>query len=252
MENIFQTNLAAQGTRWILMCVLVVAAIAAGWHYDQLSLACNVVIVAFVLIQGVAPYLALQASFMKDVEECRQDLKPFQSLSIGKLLEVAKMPSDGACSLTKLIIGMLSNRDRMTKSDALQFSLDLARRDWEAKAAPLETASDVAPMLGLGGSLVGLLSGLAAMAQSFNSADGLVMDTGLGTLMAGMSTMITTTIFGCLGALLMIGLASRSNKAIDRHIAELGMVGSLVLDDEYEDEPDDDDKTRLFKKVSQS
>ena len=131
----------------------------------------------------------------------------------------------------------------MSKQEAADLFLDVAEQNWNAELMPLTTSSEQAPLLGLGGSLVGMIGGISSLsgAISVNAADGMLP--GFLDLVNSMSTMITTTLAGCFGAFLLIGLSAIANSGLARHLAELRMIATLMIGDtdngDDEDENDD-------------
>ena len=168
--------------------------------------------------------LAGQGSLTLDVSRCGEEKGLLQRIAANLWQQIAADHGQGSGSLMRLTVALLREPPERRRS-ALREFIQLARCRWEAYLQLVETTAATATMLGLGGSLIGL----AAALQKMGAAEGVK------SLAPAMHLMVTTTVLGCAGAMLLIGLEARGRSALNSHLAELELWGGRLLDDHGDD-----------------
>ncbi|MCA9026707.1 MAG: MotA/TolQ/ExbB proton channel family protein [Planctomycetaceae bacterium] len=220
----FRQNPNRDSLRWMLTWVLLIVAITIGWFLEQLTPACLLAIGLFVIVQGLIPYYQFSGSLTLDVSRCGEEKGLLQRIAANLWQQIAADHGQGSGSLMRLTVALLREPPERRRS-ALREFIQLARCRWEAYLQLVETTAATATMLGLGGSLIGL----AAALQKMGAAEGVK------SLAPAMHLMVTTTVLGCAGAMLLIGLEARGRSALNSHLAELELWGGRLLDDHGDD-----------------
>lgn len=208
---------------WSSKCVAIAVTIIVGWMIGQLLIVSVLAILSFVATQGVRPSRSLAVAIADDASLCRDEKSELQRLGPDAFEYLDQIDTSDAGSLLRLLLAIRLTSDRTDTSEALDHLTRVAKQSWERQLAPIDLAAEQAPLMGLGGSLLGLATSLSG---------------GQGTdLMAGIGTMVCTTMAGCAGSFLLLGLASINRTSIDRHIAELRMTAAQLLgiDDQRND-----------------
>ena len=231
----FTRRVGRDARKWTAIWAMLIAAVMCGWVTGHLSLASMIVIGVFVIWQGLLPYGRFVRPLAGDIAACSEEKQIIQQLTQEKLDQLRSLNAPGSGSLLRLLQAMLQQQDPRRRQAALHQFLLVARRRWEALLEPVETAAGMAPMLGLGGSLIGMVDALRHLAN-------VGLQDGPGSLIEAMVTMASTTMAGCIGALLLIGLVELGRTALNTHLAELEMWGGQLLDQPLED----DDLYQLF------
>ena len=228
-----------EGMQWTFKSLFVALIIGIGWKTGYLQETCIGVIAAFVFLQGFLPYCRLAIRLNKDRHKCREEKIALQDFPVENAHRFAEIDARDAGSIFKLVAAIEANRDRMGKSEAANLFLGVAEQEWKSELRPVVTSAELSPFLGLGGSLIGMIAGIASLAAAMggNSADEML--TSLSPLFNSMSVMMTTTLTGCFGAFLLTGLAAIATNSIERHLADLRMIAGLMANDEEHDDSDD-------------
>jgi len=231
--EIFIQQLPSTGRKWMVQCATMAGVIGAGWVTGQLQFTCVAVIGTFVFSFGLVPFWSLAKSLKLDSQRCLDEKGVLQTSRIEVADKIARVNQADMGSVFLLLASIKNSEGRVGKRQAVKLFLEVAREQWLEMLSPVQIAAEQAPLLGLFGSLLGILSSLN------NSAGDISLE-------ASMATMVSTTIIGCAGAFLLIGLAARGGKAVDRHIAELEFLASLILSNFEENEEGNDEIESLF------
>jgi biopolymer transport protein ExbB/TolQ len=233
----FQGSLFREGRQWIAKCLLFVLIIVTGWLVDYLQTACVVAIGLFIVAQGILPFLAIAKDLQADRRQCREEKRVLQQSAASEAGRLLEIDVTEAGSIFKLLAAIKRAAGRVAQEEAAERFLAAMEQQWQERLRPLDDAAEQAPVLGFGGSLLGILSGLGSM-QTLGDAG----------FSAGVATMASTSLIGCVGALVQAGLASSAQAAVTRHLAELRVIAALLLgsDNENRQQRDDDGFQSIF------
>jgi len=132
--------------------------------------------------------------------------------------QLVTMDMSEAGTVLRMYAAIKASEGRMSKNETIDVFLAVERHRWQEQLISLDNAADQTPVLGLAGSLIGILGSLGAGAN-------------IEMLQQAMSVMISTTLLGCCGAVWLIRLHGIGQSAIDRHVAELEIIAKFMIDD---------------------
>lgn len=208
-----------EGSEWMAKCCGLIAAIACGWVMGELQLFCLVAIAAFVVVQGLIPFFRVTQRLAIDQGRCQFEVQELKTSGLELAERLPGLDRAEMGTVFRLAIAVQQSTGRTSKEEAATRFLDNDAESWQHAVSPLDNSSEQAPLLGLGGSLLGIL-------QSLNQLGDL--EGGLGALGEAMSTMVSTTLVGCGCALLLMGLAAIANNAVARHLTYLRRIAGLM------------------------
>lgn len=231
----------ADGAHWTAKCFLLAGAIFIGEMLGHLQATCIGVIVVFVGCQGLLPYFRFAGSLLRDKRKCHGEKQQLQDIDVEHTNQLSNIDASDAGSIFKLIAAIKASEERLSKTEASDRFLEVAEQRWEAQLTPIITSAEQSSGLGLGGSLLGLISGLKPLMTAMSGSDLDATQEAFGQMFAAMGIMVTTTLVGCAGALLLIGLAAIGTNAVKWHVADLRMVAGLMASDGPDSNEDETD-----------
>ncbi len=222
---------------WLILCAAFVAAAWAGIQSDQLFLTTLGLIFGFVLAQGVIPALILILELQGDAKKCRREESVFRTITLEELRNLPRRSRRRTGSLYALIYAVCFHASRITKSQAVESFLKVVAETYRARLERIQLSSEQAPLLGLAASMVGILLTLLHLGTAMQSQDQEVIRASFADAFSAFSVMVATTLAGCAGSFVVMGLASIADTAANRHLAELRLLGDLLIttDDDLPD-----------------
>lgn len=211
------------GSAWIGKCLAAGIAVVVAWQTGSLKEVTLLIIVGFVLFRGVLPFFLAMRELLTDMSRSREERQVLASVSVVKADEIADQDSSEAGSYFKLVQAVIVSRDRMSATTATRAYLSRFDAYWTAKLQSLADAGEFCPMLGLMGTLCGLVLLLEQLGADTKS------------LLPALSTVFQTTLAGVFGYLTVSGLASIARNAVGKFRSELdGDAGDLsrLFDDD--------------------
>jgi len=230
-SELFSQKPWGDGLLWATKCVGLASVIGAGWMTGYLQATCVMAIIGFVVWQGLLPFAGLSRDLDLDIQRCHGEKVELQDCGIELASAFTNLDTRESGSIFRLCVAIKKNEDRLNKAEAVGLFLEVAEKHWKKKLLPIDNAAEQAPLLGLGGSLLGILGALANLANTGAESVGLHQS---------MAVMVSTTLAGCAGALLLIGLAAIARGAIDRHLAELQLIAALLFGSDEKVNQNDD------------
>ena len=226
--RVFGANPFVEGMQWTGKWLVLSGAVFVGSMLDCLQEVSVAVIVIFVSLQGFRPFLRFTRSLVADRKKCRKETDDLKEVGIENAKHLRHLDTSQAGSVLCLANAIHSSSDRLNKKEAGELFLAVAEQEWDAECVPIATSAQQAPILGVLGSLLGLMSGIGRLTVAMAGDGPEEMQVAFSQLFNAMGTMVTTTLAGCAGALLLSGLAAISHSAVQRHIAELRMIAALM------------------------
>ena len=217
-EQIFSNASTREGLGWIAKCSLIGGAVAAGAAANQLSNTCLGVIGVFSLTQAIVPYFKSMAELRADKATCRAERTALQEIPIEKLDRVLAIDAQHSGSVFKLAKLILASPDQTTIADSEEAFLEAYDSHWERRLGSIADAATAAPVLGLSGSLLGIIAALAALGLAGNDA----------ALYQAMTTMATTTLVGGMAYVLILGLVRKAFEAVNQHRSDLKFTAKML------------------------
>ena len=205
------------GIAWVLLCSILIAAVAAARAADVLTQVCVAIIVAYSVLAGFLPYVRNMLALESDMQGCvaeYDDLRASPSDQVELLL--AQDDSDAA-SVHKLARVLASSKRRSTKESAEASFLESFDAHWDPVVERLNDVAAYCPTLGIAGTMLGL----ADLAVVFEKNGG---NAGIG---AAIATMSLTTLTGGICFVLISGLARRAAIAVAKHRSYLKYVAAM-------------------------
>lgn len=229
--KMFDPEMIDSNRRWLTQCSLIAALIAVGWFTGQLAIICGLLIVANAVIQGLKP----QRKFSRQFDPMRRKAsEEFQIMRQTDMQEFAHwqerlqtMNLTDAGPVLKLFAAIIKNQDRASKKEIVKQYLELEAQHWYEKLASVTDAIETCLLMGLMGSLLGILQAVTGGG-------------GVAVIEQSMGVMAATSAIGAACAITLLGLSTRSHYAIARHIAELGIAANLMPGTDDKRDQDDD------------
>ena len=219
------------GASWVFKCALIGAAVAASWYAGYLQEATLSAIGLFAALQVLRPYFADMAELSADIQQSAAEAEALAEIAVSDVEGLEGIDIEDAGSVFKMLRAVIDNRGRMSAREATNAYRARLHAYWSKRLAGLSEAGDIAPMMGLGGSLLGLTGTLNAM-------DG---GGGMAAMTGSLATMFTTTLAGCATYLVAIGLSSNAQATLQSFDADLEVVANQLVNifDNEDGEPQD-------------
>lgn len=249
-DQIFETSPAGAGAKWLIALALASGGAVLGWKLGCLQHACLAAIAMLVLLQGVVPFFSVARLLVMDAAGTKEEVEVMRDVEIHHSQELLDSIGDDAYSGMRMFEAEARSVDRMNKGDAAHGYVDGLVTELREASSAIELAGELCPAAGLGGSLLGLgtaLPGLSTLIQPTNSAGGGVE---IANVFSSFATVTSTTLAGCVGAAICMGLHSILENAISKHESDLRLVANALMrgqiDLQSPDEPTSDDTYNLF------
>lgn len=228
------------GIGWMAKCVAMAAIIGAGTFFGQLQNTCIALLTGFTVIRGIMPFLSSMLELRTDQGHCAEEQEAIAEIPVENREHVNALAEeeDKSGRVFELVIWILASRDRMSPKTAVDVFLTRFDTYWENRLSVLDEAADQAPVLGLGGSLLGLAAGL----QTFSASSREATPGNPGVLFEALSTMCLTTLAGCGAYMIIAGLSRLAHNAVANHRAALKTIGNEFSSDSEETNAEDDDE----------
>lgn len=222
-ETIFSG--APSGIRWIALCLLMGAAVLAGRLTGQLSDVCLLLILGFSIHRAVLPYFWAMEELKFDKMLCSHERPALAEVSVDKLDQLSEINAREAGSVFKLaqLVGSTEKRNRKGGIPAFFEAFD---SHWNRRLSSIQDAADQAPVLGLAGSLLGIIDALSVLASPSQDQQ---------ALYAAMSTMALTTLAGGAAYILISGLFREASNAVEHHRSDLTFISEMLNDGHTEE-----------------
>ena len=217
-ERIFNDAPTSEGLGWIMKCGLITGVVVAGWQVGQLANTCLGVIGTFAITEAIIPYLKAMNELRADKSVCRAERSALQEISTDKRDRILAIDASQAGSVFKLTQLMSGAPDQTTMANSEDSFFAAFDSHWEGQLDPISDAAGAAPVLGLSGSLLGIIAALAALGQSGDDA----------ALYRAMTTMATTTLVGGMAYVLILGLVRKAYKAVNQHRSDLKFTAKML------------------------
>lgn len=216
----FSESPTAECSRWLAKCGALAAGVGVGWGVGLLQEASVGAIGTFTFAQGLRPAAAVARELWRDIQSCSAERSLLQQISSSDAERVANGGGHDAGTLFRLIQFALRNQGRVSKEEAAKLFVAIEEYEWDRRLEPLANARDQAPTLGMFGTVIGLGAGVSELADGSGGSAGMAVAIG---------TALTTTLAGCAGAFVLVGLHSILRRRVDRHLAEVRLTASLLL-----------------------
>ncbi len=191
----FVSNVWGDGIRQLFIWCLIVFLLILAWNAGRLQTVCLIVIGGLTLYRVFVDYFRRFASMLTiDAKRSAEEFNELKSVSADQIKELATIDTRGTGSLFQIISAIAKYSDRASKEVIVRRHLKVLRESLEAALQPVQDAVQKCPMLGLGGSLLGMLSALHEFSIGGDPA----------AVSAGMSMMVSTTLAGCAAALSLL------------------------------------------------
>lgn len=228
LENLFSGKTPLrEGFEWTGKSVACVGLIGTGWQLGKLQLAVNSVIGGFVLTQGVIPFVRLSRRIGADRRCNFKAVRELQEYGTDWIAALVNQDLTGAGTIYECLAAIQAADGRLNNDDVAEELLEVVKQDLQAMLLPLEAAAALTPVLGLGGSILGVIGILTAGGDD-------------AAVQAAMTTMFSSTGVGCAASFLLGGLAAIGQSAINRHMSAVKLVVQLLLDGKIDDSDDQD------------
>ena len=209
---------------------LIGGAGAAGAAANQLSSTCLGVIGVFSLTQAIVPYFKAMAELRADKATCRAERAALQEIPIEKRDRILAIDAQQSGSVFKLAKLILASPDQTAMADSEEAFIEAYDSHWARQLGPISDSATAAPVLGLSGSLLGIIAALAALGQAGNEA----------ALYLAMTTMATTTLVGGMAYVLILGLVRKAVEAVNQHRSDLKFTAKMLSRIDVVDRNDDE------------
>ncbi|TWU59590.1 MotA/TolQ/ExbB proton channel family protein [Crateriforma conspicua] len=207
------------GMEWGAKCGLMAGVVGVGWSVGQLSNTCLGLIGGFTAFRAVKPYVGAMSELSADKRLCRDEREALIGTPIDDIEDVFGIDESQAGSVFRLAKLLCSTSNRVSKEEVTTAFFAAFDAYWEERLSSLQDAADQAPVLGLAGSLLGIVAALAALGSS--AADNQA-------LFDAMSTMALTTLLGGSAYVLISGLARDAANQVARHRSDLMFVAKML------------------------
>jgi biopolymer transport protein ExbB/TolQ len=231
---LFTEDPKRDGRVWMRKCFVLGSIVLVGWLTGYLQAASILAIAIFGVVQGILPYRSVIAAYLRDANSCRQEKAALQNLTFAQAANIAQIQTPNMGTLFRGVQFILAQQDRLDGKAALSVFLALERSIWEKRLAPLANSVEQAPTLGLFGTVVGLALGMGELTAS----------AGPQGMVAAIGTALGTTLAGCVAGFLLSGLYSIAETGVERHLAEIKLLLSLLL--KLRDNDSTDNPNTLF------
>lgn len=211
-DQIFSSRFEGGGTAWIGKCFLMVCIVGVGAAIGKLSITCIGLILVFTLFRAVIPYFNLVNELRNDRCECRLEREALMEIPTNDLAELIEIDNDEDGSVMKMARLAALSSDQMTVKQIWETFSSSYDSYWDSKMGPLQDSADQAPVLGLAGSLLGIVAALSALGSG--AADN-------NALFEAMSTMALTTLVGGGAYVLISGLYRDAFNQVESHRSDL-------------------------------
>lgn len=208
------------GMGWALTCGGMAGVVAAGWFAGQLSNTCLGLIGGFTAIRAIKPYAGSMSELASDKRLCRDEVDALTGTPIEDIEDLFGIDETRSGSVFKLVKLLTVSSNRTTKAEAVASFFEAFDSYWESRLSPLQDAADQAPVLGLAGSLLGIVAALAALGGGAANNQ---------ALFDGMSTMALTTLTGGGAYVLISGLARDASNQVAKHRSDLMSVATMFF-----------------------
>lgn len=219
-EQSFGGTPGTDGIGWTLKCGGMAGAVAIGWSVGQLSNTCLGLIGGFTAIRAVKPYVGSMSELAADKRLCKDERDALIGTPIEDIEDVFGIDVAQAGSVFKLAKMLCISSNRVSKKEAVKAFFAAFDAYWNARLSPLQDAADQAPVLGLAGSLLGIVAALAALGGG---------DANNQALFDAMSTMALTTLSGGGAYILISGLARDAANQVAKHRSDLMFIAKMFF-----------------------
>lgn len=221
-DVIFTSRSGESGAAWGLGCIAMSCAVVAGYACGQLLWSCLGLIAAFAVWRGGLPYLkhfGPGGELPADRKDCRDEREILIDVPAERKEEVLSIDSDGVGSVMHLVRMAAGSHGRLTPDELWETFAGLFDSHWEQRLGPLKDAAEQAPVLGLAGSMLGLVDALSVLAAGADKA----------ALYEAMSTTSLTTLAGGAAYVLLSGLHRAASNQVNSHRGDLEFVSRNIL-----------------------
>lgn len=213
------------GVGWCGKCLGMAGAVGVGWSVGQLSSTCLGLIGGFTVLRAIGPYLGSMSELAADKRLSKDERNALIGTPIEDIEDIFGIDETQAGSVFKLAKMLCMSSNRISKKESTESFFEAFDSYWDERLSPLQDAADQAPVLGLAGSLLGIVAALAALGGG---------DAGNQALFDAMSTMALTTLFGGGAYILISGLARDASNQIAKHRSDLMFTAKMFFrGDEY-------------------
>lgn len=217
--RIFDDLLIREARQWQTKCGLIALLISFGWLIGLLQVVCNLLILAFGITQGAKVFWRFAKKLDPIRAVAREEFGVMRSTPVESMAEWDKeletMDLRGAGPVLKMYAAISKNQDRTSKREIVSACLEAEEQSLQQQLAPVRDAGEMCCLLGLTGSLLGIL-------QAVSSGGGVE------AIEQSMGVMASTSAMGACLAIILMGLSTLGSSAIDRHIAELRLAANLM------------------------
>ncbi|TWT86734.1 hypothetical protein Mal64_35630 [Pseudobythopirellula maris] len=202
------SRLGREGRAWLTQCLFLAGVVLVGLGIDQLAAFSVGAIVVLASVNGVSPYRRLAHGLQSASLENQRDDDLLAGLSINDADDVLTGQSDSTLHELAILKRTHSVEGATDIDEAL---LSVVREPLDADVKRIGDAGEQAALLAVAGSMVGL----AAVGSSLGG------QASVAAMSSGVVTMSATSVAGLFAAMSLLGLESRAEVAVEKHVNSL-------------------------------
>lgn len=250
--QLFATAPLESGGRWLAAIAAGCGLAFLGWRYGYLQESCLALIAGLVLLRGILPFASIAKFLVADAAGSKAEVELLQDIEVTRADELLEAIGEDSCSAMRMFEAEVRNADRLPRGVAAHGYVDGLVSDLKKSSAVPELTGEICPLAGLGGSLIGLgtaLPGLSTLIQRSGESSG---NAEIAEVFSSFGTVTSTTLAGCIGAAVCLGLHSILEQAISKHECDLRRIadglarGVIDFEDDDANENGDDELYNLY------
>lgn len=246
-DAIFESTPAGvRGLGWMFKCAAMAGIVAIGWRVGQLGYTCLALIAGYTALRAVIPYFSNMRAMATDRTKCAAERMGLIGTPTSDIADIHAIDDTQAGSVFKLVKLVCRSSDRASRLEVIESFFAAFDAYWDERLGPLQDAADEAPVLGLSGSLLGIVAALGALSTGVSDNQ---------ALFDGMSTMALTTLAGGAAYILISGLSRDAANQVQKHRSDLMFVALMFVRDDSDlhsgsvaAEPDEPNPFDLFSR----